>query len=88
MKTSQLTVIIITLITTILLGYGLFLTSGSQADVATQLATLTPASEKSDIDTNILNSKSVAKIDALKVFSKSTTDVPQSFNRANPFQGQ
>lgn len=92
MKSAQMVGMVLVVVAVLLLGYGLFVAIPFPGMVNEQVTTkvdeLTPPAERKAVDTNILNSESVKKIETLKVNGERPISPDSgSLQRDNPFSG-
>jgi hypothetical protein len=87
MRTNMITTIIILVIAFVVLGYGIWATSGSQETIDARIAELTPPNERKEVNTAILTSKIVQEVEKLKVHGKRPVGASATLNRSNPFEG-
>jgi Tfp pilus assembly protein PilO len=71
MKSAQMVGMILVVVAVVLLGYGLFVAmpfpGTVSEEVSSKVEELTPPAERKAVDTNILNSESVKKIETYQV---------------------
>ncbi len=88
MKTNNLGMIIVVIITVVLLGYAVLQTSSPVDQVTTKVEALTPVAQRKAVDESILSNKTLHDIETLKVFGNRPVQAdPGSLNRSNPFDG-
>lgn len=70
-----------------LIGWGLFSTSGSESEIQAKIDELTPASEKKEINVNILKQNTVTETLTRRVFGNLPSGEDSNVGRDNPFEG-
>jgi hypothetical protein len=87
MKIQLIISIIVVSVTVVLVGWGVFQTNGSDAEVQTKLDAATPAKEKGDINATILNQKTLKDALTRPVFGNAPSNSDPNVGRDNPFEG-
>ncbi len=86
MRSLSLVVTTLLILAVIAVGYGVYVTNGSQAEVDSQVADITPVEEKTTVDAQILSKPIVAEIENYRTFGTQPVQAdPANLNRVNPF---
>lgn len=86
MRSLSLVISIILLLALVAIGYGVFRTNASDAEVEAQVTEITPASEINPVDANILSRPVVKEVEDFRTFGTQPVQVnPATLNRVNPF---
>ncbi len=86
MKSLHLIVWVILLCVIIGVGYGVYVTNGSDLEVENQLAEITPTEERITVDPQILSRPVVSEVENYRTFGEQPVKAnPAALNRVNPF---
>lgn len=86
MKTLNVVVTIISVLIVIAVGYAVFTTNGTEAEVEVQAADITPAEERTTVDANILNDAVVKEVETFRTFGTQPVQPNAALlDRVNPF---